>query len=184
MGYWAKDGSYQYDENDLRNKERINETQGQAYERHEKGLAAMKVYEEAEKRKKQAQREYEAQVIEENREEEKKIAQKRQSHFSEAQKRLMSQKNIQQYGVDINFRNPQSLEERRSRANYWRIENPFHILLNYVNGKSKKMNDLWTKYSQVKTEEERLQIVEQMEKMFPTKESDIRRVEKKAGYHK
>ena len=48
MGYWAKDGSYQYDENDLKNREKMNETQGQAYERQQKGLAAMKAYEEEE----------------------------------------------------------------------------------------------------------------------------------------
>ena len=33
MGYWAKDGSYTYDDNDIQSMESMNESQGQRYDR-------------------------------------------------------------------------------------------------------------------------------------------------------
>ena len=36
MGYWAKDGAYQYDESDIQAREAMNETQGQRYDREQR----------------------------------------------------------------------------------------------------------------------------------------------------
>ena len=127
-----------------------------------------------------SQREWETNAKAEEIENQKNNAKNMQKYYSKVQKEQEHWQNLQQYGVEFNLRNPKELEDRRSRANYWRTQNKFHILLNKINGKSKKFNDLWIKYSISKSEEERLKIVEEMERMFPTKESAIRRAEKNA----
>lgn len=180
MGYWAINGSYQYDEKDLKTKEAMNETQGQAYKRQQAGITAATRYEKEQKRNEQLRKEWEANSKAEEIEIQKNNAKNMQKYYSKVQKEQERWQNLQQYGVEFNLRNPKELEDRRSRANYWRTQNKFYILLNAVNGKSKKFNDLWVKYSISKSEEERLQIIEEMERMFPTKESAIRRAEKNA----
>lgn len=84
-------------------------------------------------------------------------------------KKAQEQENLSRYGVSFDLGNPKSLEDRMLRANYWRIENGWKTLVNYVNGKSKKYYALLDQFARAKTESERAVIIEQMEKMFPTK---------------
>ena len=184
MGYWAKDGSYVYDENDIKHAESMNETQGQYYERVQAGITHAEAYAEEQQRKAQVERDFAAQSIQEDRLYEKEAALKIKesiNSINEANRRWENQK---RYGVDFDLRSPATLEERRDRANLWRCNNVFGLFVDKISKKEQKFHALWQQYAVAKSEEERLQIVEQMEKMYPTTEALIRAEEKKAGYRK
>ena len=180
MGYYAKDGSYVRDDSDIRFAEVMNESQGQAFDREQRVTAQAEAYEAEEKRRKEAERQYGADLkyqmfINRNRE-----AAETKERIAEERK----QENERRYGVSFSLRNPQSLDERKSRANFWRLNNNFTFFLGVVTGKELRFGKLWDKYNAAKTDEERRQIVEKMEKMYPTRESAIRAVERKTGYRR
>lgn len=54
MGYWAKDGSYQYDESDIQLREAMNETQGQRYDRLNRNISNKPLFTEKEQEQREA----------------------------------------------------------------------------------------------------------------------------------
>ena len=50
-----------------------------------------------------------------------------------------------------------------------------------INGKGKKIDNLWDQFSHAKSEEEKQIIVEQMEKLYPTTQARLNAAEKKEG---
>ena len=55
MGYWAKDGSYQYDESDIQLREAMNETQGQRYDRLNRSVSNKPLFTEKEQEQREAE---------------------------------------------------------------------------------------------------------------------------------
>lgn len=184
MGYWAKDGSYVRDESDIKSAESMNETQGQYHNRVQAGIAYSEAYQKEQQRKQQAEREFAAQWQEENRKFERQQTEKINKATAKADQEQKEWENKERYGVPYNLRNPETLEDRRNRANFWRTNSKFKLILDKITKKDEKFHNLWQQYAMSKSEEERLKIVEQMEKMYPTKESAIRAAEKKAGFRK
>lgn len=184
MGYYAKDGSYVRDDSDTKFAEVMNESQGQEFDRGQRVIAQAEAYEAQQKRNKEAEREQIAEIRSEsfdawNRGAER-VAAQREKELAEQRR----QANLDRYGVDYSLRNPKDLSERRSRANFWRLNNNFRLLVDTVIGKNYRFGKLWDQYSKAETEEQRKEIVEKMEKLYPTREFAIRAVEKKTGYRR
>lgn len=184
MGYWAKDGSYVRDDDDIRFAETMNETKGQKFDREQRSIAHTRAYEQEQKRKEEAARDFWAEYDRQQRENAYEQMKKRQTAAEKAQRNREIQQNNRRYGTDFDLRNPKDLEERRSRANFWSHNNNFRLLCDIIIGKNKKFSMLWDQFAKAKSEEERRIIVEKMEKMYPTREFAIRSVEKKTGYRK
>ena len=184
MGYWAKDGAYVHDDDDIRSAEAMNESQGQAFDRFQRATAQAEAYEAEQKRKAEAEKDFQAQVNYERWVYENEQAKKNFSAMEEARKQQRKQENLDRYGVSYDLRNPKDLSERRSRANFWRLNNDFRLFFDIVIGKDKRFGNLWDRYEKAQTDEERLEIVEKMEKLYPTRESAVQSVERKTGYRK
>ena len=180
MGYWAKDGSYTRDDSDLELTEAMNESQGAKFDREQRVIAQMEAYEAEEKRKREADRAFGAQVVRDMYERDHQRAMKLEEERIEREK----ENNRDRFGISIDLRNPKTLAERRDRANFWKNNSLFAYWVGRITGKNKKFNDLQTQYNKAKTDEERLQIVEEMEKMYPTRESAVRHVERQNGYRR
>ena len=71
--------------------------------------------------------------------------------------------NLPKFVVD-----PQTLSDRRARANYWRQSSNFKIAIDTLTGKTHKFNKLWEEFSKTKDVARQQEIIEQMEKMYPT----------------
>lgn len=174
MGYWAKDGSYQYDDNDLQ-EIKSRESEVERAKRRE-------VYSKEEASRKagiQAQKDYEIFLKRQEYENESKRTKEVMEQLDKAREQEEERKNLKRYGTDINLRAPKNLEDRRARANFWRTQSKWSTLINVINGKSKKFDKLWNQY-RTATEEERQQIVEEMERLFPTTERNIKQAERDA----
>lgn len=184
MGYYAKDGSYVRDDSDIKFAEVMNESQGQQFERKQRIIAQAEAYEAKEKRNREANRALMAEIEAEALHAESERARKNMQELNQRIEQERKEKNRRQYGVDYSLRNPKDLSERRARANFWRLNNNFKLLVDTVVGKNQKFGKLWDQYSKAQTDEERLKIVEKMEKMYPTHELAIRNVERKTGYRK
>lgn len=184
MGYYAKDGGYVRDDSDIKFAETRTETQGQEFERHQRIIAQAEAYEAQEKRNTEAVRSQVAEIKYEAMQAENRRAEQASKEREERLEKERRQENIRRYGVDYDLRHPENLDERRKRANFWRINNNFKLLVDTVIGKNYRFGKLWDAYSKAQTEEERQQIVEKMEKMYPTSEMGIRGVEKKTGYRR
>lgn len=182
MGYWAKDGAYVHDDDDARAM--MHESDGDRWDRLNRMSERAKEEEARRKARQEREREERAEnkraLMEAEFERNRKYSEELERH-REAKKKS---ENLARYGVEYDLRHPETLSDRRSRANFWRIQNNWSVLKNAINGKSKKFSALWDKYSEAKTDEERLQLVEKMEKLFPTKERNIRKVEKNEGWHR
>lgn len=184
MGYYAKDGSYVRDDSDIKVAEAMNETQGQEFERGQRAIAHAEAYEAEEKRRREAERAFASQVRYESFQAEQEKARKRSQQLEQQMKEEEEQANLSRYGVNYSLRNPNSLDERRARANFWRLNNNFRLLVDTVVGKNQKFSKLWDQYSKATTDEERLAIVTKMEKMYPTTELAVRNIERKTGYRR
>lgn len=184
MGYYAKDGSYVRDDSDIKFAETRTETQGQAFDRAQRVIAQAEAYEEQEKRAKEAERQMIADMRYESFQAENRRAVEARREAEAKLERERKQRYMRQYGVDYDMRNPENLDDRRRRANYWRINNNFTLLVDTVIGKNQRFGKLWDAYSAAQTEEERQKIVEKMERLYPTRELAVRGVEKKTGYRR
>ena len=171
MGYWAKDGSYVYDEHDEPNS--LTETQqweaskrfAERMEEEEKAKAAR---EESERAFRVANAENDRVILKNKIEKERKLRKKAEDMAYSNDPMLW-------------LRKPRDLNERRARANYWLKLNTFTLLVNRINGKYQKMSKLWDDYSHAETEAEKQAIVDQMEKMFPTTDKRLKAAEKQEG---
>lgn len=184
MGYYAKDGSYVRDDSDITFAETRTETQGQEFERHQRIIAQAEAYEAQEKRNREAERQMISDIKYETFQAENRRAAENRKKMEEELVQQRRQENKRRYGVDYSLRHPENLDERRLRANFWRLNNNFKLLVDTVIGKNQRFSKLWDAYSKAQTEEERQQIVEKMEKMYPTREMSVRGVEKKTGYRR
>lgn len=184
VGYFAKDGSYVRDDSDTKFAEVMNESQGQEFERKQMITAQAEAYEREQKREAEARRTQEAEMRYEAFQAENRRAAMARQQVEKELIQKQKQENLNRYGVDYSLRNPKDLDERRRRANFWRINNNFRLLVDTVIGKNYRFGKLWEQYSTAKTDEERQQIVEKMEKMYPTREFAVRSVEKRTGYHR
>ena len=184
MGYYAKDGSYVRDDSDIKFQEVMNESQGQEFDRKQRVIAQGEAYEAEQKRNVEAKRLQDSEIRSEAfraiNEDAIRKSKQREEELIQQQKK----NNLKQYGVDYNLRNPKNLDERRQRANFWRINNNFRLLVDTVIGKNYMFGKLWDQYSNAKTDEERQQIVEKMEKLYPTREMAVRNVERQTGYRR
>ena len=75
----------------------------------------------------------------------------------------------QKYANLPNFvSNPKSLDDRRARANYWRLNNQFQLVMDTINGKQHKFMKLWDEYNNTNDVVRKEEIVQIMEMMYPT----------------
>lgn len=68
---------------------------------------------------------------------------------------------------------PKDLEDRRARANYWRGQTKWKMLVETITLKNRKFNKLWKEYNKTDDIRKQEEIVNEMEKMFPTTQRKI-----------
>ena len=141
MGYWAKDGSYQYDENDINLRETMNETQGQRYDREQRAIirnsSPFTEQEEAKREEEYARRVderanwYQGNKLyreqEERKKQQEKQAEEKKQAYEEAKQRYkglssmkklllkVQGKDIRNYNANNNVETLESLYRRNSR---------------------------------------------------------------------
>ena len=172
MGYYAKDHSYVRDESD--DKVSAHISQGDAWEAEKRIMDQLDREEKRKKAALEAEREFRANVLAEQRAHEQRKAEEYQRSLDKIRQR----ENWDRYGVPYDLRNPRDLEERKNRALFWSRNNKWDHLKAVVSGKDKEFSRLVARYHNVQTEEERLAVVEAMEKIYPTSFKAIRKIEK------
>lgn len=171
MGYWAKDGSYVQNELD----EQPKMTDHEKWERSDDINARRQQADKDRIRQEENDREFRNWVSETDR--------------LITQKKVEREKAVRKSAEDLNYeqdpmlwlRNPRNLDERRARANYWRLNSTWSVLISKINGKGKIFENLWEKYSHAQSEEEKQMIVEQMEKLYPTTQARLDAASKQEG---
>jgi len=73
---------------------------------------------------------------------------------------------------------PQTLGERRARANYWRLGNMLQQAMDRISGKTHRFEKLWRQFTDSEDEIEKETIIIEMERMYPTSTAKLRRAEK------
>lgn len=173
MGYYAKDGSYVRDAGDMVTRE----TQGQAFEREQRAIEEARQFDRENQEKYDSQKAFEWEVRQNDIYQRQEEAEQYKVESDRLRREEEVRQNLKRYGTEFDLRNPKDLGDRIARANYWRIQSGWHTLKNVLNGKSKKFMELDSQLRKARTEEERLVIVESMEKLFPTREGAVKRVE-------
>ena len=171
MGYYAKDGSYVRDDSDFEPRP----TQGDLWDAEQRVTEAM----EREEARKRINEELEREARVTRAEEERLEKEEEVRQWEAAKQQAMDEA----YKDDptLWLKQPRDLAERRARANYWRLNSGFSLLVGKVSGKDRRFNDLWDQFSKAKTEEEKQRIVDELEKMYPTTEARIEAEERKMG---
>lgn len=170
MGYWAKDGSYVREEDDLTSK-----SQYEMWDEQKRSDIAWEEEEKRRKQKEESDKNFRIWIDETDRQ----IAEDRKNRIDN----FFKQEEEEKYNLDptLWLKKPRNLAERRARADYWRTNSAFTLLISKINGKGKKFDKLWDQFSHAKDEGEKKRIVEEMEKLYPTTKSRLASAERKEG---
>ena len=173
MGYWAKDGSY------------VREAGDEEIEGYRDPVAAAKYRDEREADRERSEanvrRFYEMREASQERLANEAKSIEAIGKTNSAQKPNVAPPRPEVPGVPEFVYNPETLGQRRARANYWMRFSQWSMFKAKISGKMKKFDQMWEEFADTQDETRQAEIVEQMEKMYPTTQHRIDMAERKEG---